>query len=268
MVDVPGGALFTLSGGSPTAPPAVLVHSGIAHARMWLPLLRGTYDDLFGIAYDCRCFGRSTTRTDVTYSDTEDLGSVLDAYAVGPVVLIGESRGARIALDFALAHPDRVRGLFLTAPDISGFDAPVSAAEQKLRDAIEAADRAGEIDGIIAHEARLLVDGPTRGPDPERAALRRGIAEMSRANYAQQQDDVPDHTAVDAPAATRLAELACPVHVLVGEADTTGTQAMAAALEEECPKSTLVRVPDAAHALALERPETVERELRTWLRTI
>lgn len=243
-----------------------MVHSGTAHAGMWLPLMRALRDELFTVAYDCRCFGRSTTTLDGEFSDCADLASVLDAYGLESTVLVGESRGARLAIDFALANPQRVRGLFLLAPDISGFDTPVADHERPLFDAIEAAEESWSVEELIAHETRLFVDGPSREPAEERSALRKAVAEMLRLNYAQQRD-TPDFVKPE-PAAARLSEISCPVRVLVGDSDTVGMQAMARAVESACAQATLARVLAAAHTLTLEHPETVERELRSWWREI
>ncbi|GAA3567641.1 hypothetical protein GCM10022222_59490 [Amycolatopsis ultiminotia] len=230
---------------------------------MWAGLMAAVADELHTVAYDCRCFGRSETSVEGEYSDVDDLVSVLDGHGLDSVVLVGASRGGRIALDFALAHPGRVRGLFLIAPDVSGFEASASADEQALLDAIEAADEAGDLERIIALEGQLHVDGPTRAADVSREEIRRLVAEMSRVNYALQQS-TPDFTD-PGPAAGRLAGMACPVHVLVGTADTTGMREMAAAIARTCPGATLTEVPDAAHMLVLERPDVVESELRSWL---
>ena len=264
---VAGGRLYARAGGAVGLPAVVTIHSGLAHSRMWDPLATALHDDAFVIAYDCRCFGRSTTDLDGPYSDLADLAAVLDAFGLGSAVLVGTSRGARIAIDFALAHPERVRGLFLVAPDVSGFDAPATDAERALQEAIGAADEAWEIEDLIDNELRLFVDGPTRDAAGGRAELRARVAEMSRVNYAQQRD-TPGFTELDPPAAGRLSELACPVRVLVGEADTSGMIAMSAAVERDCPQADLVRIADTAHMLVLERPAEVERELRSWLRTV
>ncbi|MFD3531011.1 alpha/beta fold hydrolase [Streptomyces sp. NPDC058664] len=279
-ITVPGGSLRTVSSGAPAASASttatVMIHSGIAHGEMWSPLLRALDGEAFGVAYDCRCFGRSTTTLDGEFSDIDDLGLVLDAYGLESAVLVGESRGARLAIDFALAHPKRVRGLFLLAPDVSGFDGPVADGERPLLDAVEAAEEAWDaaeaadadqaVEELIAHEVRLFVDGPGREPAPARAAVRETVADMLRLNYTQQKD-TPDFVKPE-PAAGRLAELGFPVRVLVGDADTAGMRATAEEIASAAPQATLVRVPDAAHALTLEHPETVERELRAWLREI
>jgi pimeloyl-ACP methyl ester carboxylesterase len=266
-IAVPGGSLHTATAGDPANPAAVLVHAGIAHSDMWTGLMRAMSDELFLVAYDCRCFGRSVTSLEGTYSDVADLASVLDAYGLDSALLVGASRGTRVAIDFTLAHPERVRGLFLAAPDVSGYDAPATDAERALLDAMEAADDAGDTEGIIAGEARLLIDGPLRDQDDRRAAIRASVAEMARVSYAQQ-DKTPDFEPFEPPAAGRLADITCPVRVLTGDVDTTGMKAMAAAVETGCPRATLVEVADAAHMLVLEHPDVVERELRGWVRTL
>ncbi|MFF3759720.1 alpha/beta fold hydrolase [Streptomyces sp. NPDC002185] len=273
---VPGGTLHAVSSGAPAGPSAVLVHSGIAHGQMWHPLMEALSDEMFSVAYDCRCFGRSTTTLDGEFSDLADLGSVLDAYGLESTVLVAESRGARLAVDFALAHPERVDGLFLLAPDVSGFDSPVADEERPLIEAVGEAEEAWDsaepadvprtVEELIALEVRLFVDGPGREQAPERAAVREAVAEMLRLNYTQQKD-TPDFTRPE-PAADRLAKLDVPVRVLVGEADTLGMRVTAEEIERAVPQASLVRVPDAAHALTLEHEEAVVRELRTWWREL
>ncbi|MCT4357646.1 alpha/beta hydrolase [Streptomyces sp. Je 1-79] len=273
-ITVPGGTLRTAVSGAPAGPAAVMVHSGIAHSQMWTPLMRALEDEMYGISYDCRCFGESTTTLDGEFSDIDDLGHVLDAYGLESTYLVGESRGARLAIDFALAHPERVRGLFLLAPDISGYDTPVTDAERPLFEAVEAAEEAWDtaeaadtaraVEELIAHEVRLFVDGPGRAPAPGRDAVREAVADMLRLNYTQQKD-TPDFVKAE-PAAERLEKLDLPVRVLVGDEDTAGMRAMAEEIERACPRAGLVRVPDAAHALTLEHEDTVVRELRTWWR--
>ncbi|HEX8803707.1 MAG TPA: alpha/beta fold hydrolase, partial [Acidimicrobiales bacterium] len=68
------------------------------------------------LLYDLRGHGRSE-RTPSGYTvdrTVADLVGLLDALDVdGPVHLLGNSFGALVALETALAHPDRVRGLVL-----------------------------------------------------------------------------------------------------------------------------------------------------------
>jgi pimeloyl-ACP methyl ester carboxylesterase len=46
------------------------------------------------------------------------LADWLEATGLPPVVLLGNSLGCRVAVDLAVRHPDRVRGLILVGPTI------------------------------------------------------------------------------------------------------------------------------------------------------
>jgi pimeloyl-ACP methyl ester carboxylesterase len=81
------------------------------------------------IAYDRRGFG--ATRADkMDHPSVADLMAVLDKFANGrPAIRIACSQGGRIAIDAALAHPSRIRGLVLISPSVSGSPTPVYPPE-------------------------------------------------------------------------------------------------------------------------------------------
>ena len=102
-------------------PDLTLIHAGVAHLRMWDAQVAAWSDRYRVIRYDTRGFGR-TTCEDVPYSNVDDLRAVLDALGVGQTHLLGLSRGGMIALDFSVAHPDRVRSLVWVAGGVRGLD--------------------------------------------------------------------------------------------------------------------------------------------------
>ena len=73
------------------------------------------------IRYDRRGFGKSTGYADAT-ADPEDLRVLLDSLQIRSAMLLGLSAGARAAVNFAVAFPDRVKALVIygLAP-IPGF---------------------------------------------------------------------------------------------------------------------------------------------------
>jgi pimeloyl-ACP methyl ester carboxylesterase len=72
------------------------------------------------ISYDQRGHGDSSPVRDPSLYDphlmAEDMTSVMDALSVDHAVVGGESMGSATTLLFALAHPDRVDTILLTAP--------------------------------------------------------------------------------------------------------------------------------------------------------
>src|SRR5256886_12624717 len=87
---------------------------------MWdeqLPILR-SHSRVIG--YDARGSGRPGP-ADTAYQAHTDLYALLQHLAVGRVSLVGVSLGGRIAIDFALNHPDMVDKLVLAGPGLSGW---------------------------------------------------------------------------------------------------------------------------------------------------
>ena len=115
----------TLSGEHPRL---VFLHPGVADRRCWCDVMSALVPDFPAVAYDRRGFGE-TPAADAPFVDVDDLRAVLDACVAGPAVLVGNSQGGRIAIDFALAHPERVDRLALIAPAVSGAPEPDWVAE-------------------------------------------------------------------------------------------------------------------------------------------
>jgi pimeloyl-ACP methyl ester carboxylesterase len=82
--------------------------------------------------------------------------------------------GGELALDLALRAPDRVAGLILLAPAVSGAPEPsLDPDTQRLSDLIDQALAAGDLDELNRLETWLWLDGPSsregRVGDPARA---------------------------------------------------------------------------------------------------
>lgn len=111
----------------------------------------------------------------------DDAMAVLDAVTAEPLILVGSSMGAWIALLAALARPDRVKGLVLVAPAIDFTEAliwerlPAEVRAVLLRDGIwrresAYADEPDEITLRLIEEGRnhllfgrpIPFDGPVR----------------------------------------------------------------------------------------------------------
>ncbi|MFJ9840857.1 alpha/beta fold hydrolase [Kitasatospora sp. NPDC101155] len=118
-----GGHLWAERRGAGT--PVVLLHGSGMDSRLWdavVPELSRHHDV---IRYDARGLGRSTP-PERTFDDVEDLRAVLDHFGLDRAALVGLSMGGETALDFTLAHPERVTALALIGASVSGHDWPPS----------------------------------------------------------------------------------------------------------------------------------------------
>ena len=252
LIDVPGAGLFARSAGD--GPPVVLLHAGIVDSRVWdpfVPLL--TEAGLRVISYDARGYGRSAT-DDVEYSDQADLIAVLDAFGVKRACLVGNSRGAMIAFDTAVEHPERVAGVVLLGGHISGHEPESTPEEAVIEAELEALEHAGDAEGLAEFELVLWGCGVGQPADRMPAGVREFLRPMILA--AEDPTRIRGRAVeLDPPAAQRLAAATMPIVVVAGELDMSYVAATGEFLERSLPNARLVRLPNVAHLVAVEAPE-------------
>jgi len=100
--------------------PLVLIHDGIAHREVWDDLVADIGGDYRVIRYDRRGYGRSDVPT-TPYSNLADLHALAEHLKLGRAVFVGSSSGGGLAIDYALAYPDRVEALVLVGPVVGGL---------------------------------------------------------------------------------------------------------------------------------------------------
>jgi pimeloyl-ACP methyl ester carboxylesterase len=102
-------------------PPLVLLPGGLTGWQSWLPLVPALSTDRAVVRVQSICnaeglaghLGAPDYDADV---ERESIDLTLDAAGVNEMHLVGWSNGGRMALDFALAFPDRIRTLTLVEP--------------------------------------------------------------------------------------------------------------------------------------------------------
>jgi 3-oxoadipate enol-lactonase len=260
-IPVPGGTLWAQWAGSGSG--VVLIHAGIADARMWDPQWGTLVRDHRVARYDTRGFGRTETEA-VPYSNRADVIAVLDAAGIDRAVVVGCSRGGSIALDTALEHPDRISGVVWVCGGISGFDMEdppelieLGEQEERLADAKDWA-------GLADFDVRLWVDGPGQPEGRAAAPVRDLVRRMSLETYEQEKTE-GQPIVLDPPAIGRLESVAVPLLAITGLLDVPGTSIQAGMLAERVPNARRIDLPDVAHLPNLERPTWFTETLRSFL---
>jgi pimeloyl-ACP methyl ester carboxylesterase len=244
----------------------VFLHSGISDKRSWDEVLDLVSPEMDVVAYDRRGFGTTVYKPE-PHDQLVDLLAVLETLDLGPVVLVGNSRGGQIALDFTLTHPELVAALILVAPAVSGApaveEADIDPVEAAIWDDLAAADAAGALEALNLGEIRLWLDGP-HAPEGRVDGARRQLAlDMNRiALHAPSPGHEP---AAPVEAWSRLAELQCPVLVVAGDLDLRHIQARCRHLAAEIPGAQLHVMEAAAHLPGLEQPAAFADILAAFL---
>jgi pimeloyl-ACP methyl ester carboxylesterase len=148
------------------APTVVLLHAGVCDRRSWWDVADRLDGDARLVAYDRRGYG--DTPTDAGHADLDDLRALLDEVTDEPVWLVGSSKGGELALDAALAWPERLAGLVLLAPAVSGApkveDDDLDPATRHVDGLAMAALDSGDVEEINRFDAWMWLDGPA-GPE-------------------------------------------------------------------------------------------------------
>jgi len=100
--------------------PLVLIHGYPLDHSIWNDVASQLENDFDLILPDVRGFGESTVDSPYSLTDiANDLAALLDSLGVAQTTLAGHSMGGYIALAFAKAFPERVKGLALVSSQVA-----------------------------------------------------------------------------------------------------------------------------------------------------
>ena len=238
-------------------PEIVLFHEGICDSRMWDPQWETFTRSHRVLRFDFRGYGRSQLEPG-RFANATDVLDLLDRHNFARAALVGVSLGGRVALEVALAAPERVAALVLVGSGLPGHD--WSEETKATREEEEVALRSGNVDDAVDISLRTWVAGPGRKPEDVDADVRARVAEMQRRAYELQlpfENDAEEELLVE-DVAQRLGEIKAPALVLVGEEDVPDIHAIADRLAREIPGARRETIADAAHVPSMERPREFE----------
>jgi pimeloyl-ACP methyl ester carboxylesterase len=257
-VEREGQRVFFEESGS--GPPVVLGHSFLCSGKMWekqVPALAETHRV---VNIDFRGHGRSgevSSRISL-YDLVDDTLAVLDHLGIERAVWAGLSIGGMVAMRAALVAPQRVRGLVLI-----GTHAGAERTVARLRyGAMGFGTRLFGLRPLLPTVLKMMFGRTTHREQPElvrlwsdrilgvhQPSMLRCLAALSR------RDRIVD----------RLADIAVPALVLVGEEDVTLPVPLSRQIDAALADSRLEIIPGAGHLVALERPDTVHRAMLDFL---
>ena len=246
----PAGIAYDVQGSGPVV---ILITGSNLDRRMWDREAQWLSRTHTVVRYDLRAHGESDTATEA-FSHLGDLVGVRDALQIGKATLIGVSAGSTIALDAALAFPNRVERLVLAGPAISGF-APTE--RPPFVDDMMAALQARDYNKV----SEVLLATPVFAAPPESQAL---VRRMVMENQRLWTVDPALMKGSLVPAINRLEQVRVPTLILIGEKDDLQRE-QAELLAKRVPRAKLVRVRDGGHLLNLTSPTEFQNAVAAFL---
>ncbi|MDP9102074.1 MAG: alpha/beta fold hydrolase [Actinomycetota bacterium] len=275
-------------------PVIVFVHGGPGFPHLYFrPWISQLAKRFCVVVLDLRGSGWSSRHSGSGYPLTgfvDDVELVRRTLGVDQVVLLGHSFGGPVVMEYALAHPDRVRGLVL-ACTIHSFSTTRQEAAERPGPLPAAADLAGltelmtelvtayasgdaaALEKLDAHPSwDAITAGQFHHPPPAlwaqvaRSSRIGAEAYMSATGAAAMLPDVG--SLADWDIRPRLGGIHAPTLVLAADSPAeyvARPDAHARVLADGIPGATLTVEPDVGHYLFAEAPETFARDVTDFL---
>jgi len=250
-VDVNGARLWYDEAGS--GPAVLLLHGGLGDSGLWAPVVPLLAEHFRTIRTDLRFFGRSTGPA-APWSWQGDAIAVLDELGIERAAVVGLSLGGKLALDIALAYPERLWAVAGGAPGLGGHSANAYSEEQDAR--YEAAEAAGDLRASM--EIDLEVWAPLGADD----RIRQLWQETPEANGVP--PELEPLQPAGAPAKERLGELSVPTLVVTVTHDPAGMREIGPLVAGAALDARHVEL-DSDHYVTLREPELLARVLVEFL---
>jgi len=233
------------------ATPLVLLHAAAGTSDCWVEQVPAfTAAGYRLVTYDLRGFGRSAAPGHATESSiSEDLHAIAGKLALPPFFLAGTAYGGFGAIEFAVDHPEMLRGLVLST-SFGGLSDPEYTA---LR---------------AAHIPPDLASWPTVEKElgkTYRTANPKGVArflEMEASGYR------PDgaRQSLRAPLTLeRIAKISVPALVIAGDEDVYAPPPVMQALANAIPNARFEVIAGAGHSAYWEQPAAWNRLILDFL---
>lgn len=170
-------------------------------------------------------------------------------------IVLGTSFGGRVAMEVALAAPQRVTGLVV----MGSTPGPSPDLQTGLRRSARL--RGGECDAVVEEMAAII----SHLPGPNGPTTRQAFIDMAHRQGAELMARQSDALAYRGDLRPRLSGISCPALMLWGVHDQFVAARDGLALAAAVPNGRFVEIADCGHFPSLEAPEETAAAIHHWL---
>ena len=254
--------LAYVEGGS--GPTVVLVHGALNDYRTWMPQIEPLSSRFHVVAISLRHYYPEPWKGDGEFSlqlHSRDVAAFIERIGVGPVFLVGWSRGGYVAADVAKMRPDLVRKLVLMDPGLIALlprpsGAPTEDVRAKRARETESYFKRGDMEGGLQFFVDDINGAGAWNRLPE---AQRQLRRENAWTVLGKPGDVETITCED------LGRFKMPVLLMQGENSPAPFKRMHAAAQQCISSARLVTIPNAAHQMHQMNPAGVNAELTKFL---
>lgn len=229
--------------------PLILIHGGLLDRRMWDNQFDEFARHFRVIRYDARTHGLSESQPD-TFSHHEDLNLLMNKLGIPKAVIMGLSMGGYIAIDFAIAHPEKVIALIPVSAGLTGYDFKDKEIIENQANAM----KANSIEEAVEYIQRSWTDGPRRTPQQIDAAVRNKAKLMYTENLKNLKPGIRE-VRLNPPAIGRLTEIKSPTLTIVGDLDMPDIIEITDMVVKNVTGAKKITIKGTAHLVNMEKPK-------------
>tara|TARA_R110002095_G_scaffold76607_2_gene65515 strand:- start:4562 stop:5353 length:792 start_codon:yes stop_codon:yes gene_type:complete len=243
------------------APVVTLSHSLCCDLSAWDELAEDLKADYRVLRYSLRGHGNSgATLGPYDFKLlADDMAAIQDAYGITKSHVIGLSIGGMIAQEYALSFPDRILSLVISSSLCALPDGAAALWPERIRMVSEQGIEA-TVDGSMD---RWFVPGSLEGRSALDARVRQMIRETSVDGYVG-----CSHAIAGIDLKDRVTAISVPTLVIVGREDMGTPLSSSELIHRQIEGSKLVVVDNAAHQLAMDKPDIFNAEVRKHLAAV
>ena len=247
-IDAGGAKVWFEECGSASLPrPAVvLLHDGLVHSITWDDVWTPLCAKYHVVRYDRRGYGRSEPAK-TPFVPEDDLREIMRRVHMERAIIVGNSSGGGLALDFALAHPETVEALFLIGPVVHGMASSDYFNERGNQNSAPLGNGDAKAAAENWSKDRFLIAG-----DDQRA--RKKLYDALAQNPQNLKVAGEMEIRPSPPTVLRLSQIRVPALILVGEADIGDVFAYSGAIEAAVPLASFEIWKDTGHLIQIQRP--------------